>query len=372
MDCIVNPLEQTNLTARRVAPADLLRAPVVVQVPKPRRRRPTSRSWYALHATRDEISIPQLPRPGYLVRSKLIHEAQAGDVAAWHRVWLLNARLAFSIANRFRFRRDLLADAIQEAQIGLARAIQKFDVDRLNEFTTYAYFWLRQAVHRFRARKAQRIAIPDYSFGAYVGFRRRIVDAVTRDDWFDAREQYLDRKPALYARMLRIHAIEVAGPMPRKHPKAAEDASPEFRVLASERMDQLWKALNSLSPRYRQILIRHFGLAGSDESTLEEIGASFGLTRERIRQLEVKAIDALRQQLIEMKFCDEAMVPDAELADVQDADPDSGPSLFDPVASPETPPSRFDAVPFQPQLRLGFADSAYAVASPNADRRGHE
>lgn len=367
----MNPLEQTNLTARRVAPADLIRVPVVLQAPKPRRRR-TGRSWYALHATRDEILIPQLPRPGYLVRSRLIQEAQAGDVAAWHRVWLLNARLAFSVANRCRLRRDLMADAIQEAQIGLARAIQKFEVDRLNEFTTYAYFWLRQAIHRFRARRAHRIAIPDYSFGAYLGFRRRIVDAVTRNNWFDAREQYLDRKPSLYARLLRIHAIEDAGSIPRRHPKAAEDSSPAFRVLDKERSEQLWKALNGLSVRYRQILIRRFGLAGCQESTLEEIGASFGLTRERIRQLEVKAMDALRQQLIEMKFCEEVPVPDAELADSPDTAPDSDPSLFRPGACQHPPSSQFDAVPSQPQLRLGFADSAYAVALPNADRRGSE
>ncbi len=255
------------------------------------------RHYYAVAASSDEIDLPRLPPLGYLQQSKLIRAAQSGDPEAWKRLWIQHARLAFSVVNRHRVPPQHIADAVQEAQLGLARAIQKFEIERLHEFSTYAYHWLRQAVMRFRKQRVPRTRMPDYLFGMYQHFREHVADAPTRSAWFDARDRIMSSDTAMYERLRRIHAIEAAEPLTRDCPKAAPVPDLLAAEALAERLKDVWDCLGQLTPRERQVICERYGLGDQEERTLEQIGERFGVTRERIRQIQLKAEFKLRKLL---------------------------------------------------------------------------
>jgi len=277
---------------------------------KPKRCRANRNSRYAIDSTKDEILLPEFTRLGYLTQSKLILAAQGGDANARHRVWVQNARLAFSILNRYRVRQDLVADAFQEGQFGLDRAIEKFDVDRLNEFSTYAYRAISNYIIRFRARRSAFIPISPTMYRTYHKFRRTLARAVTRADWFDAHEQWFDRDPDVYARLIQIHALAQPEAVPKDHGLAAASDHPSHPFNKSEFRHVLQACIEALPPRMKQVIIARYGLFGLGEGkgqTLEQIGHDIGLTKERVRQIQNQAEEKL-EELLNEKGYDHASV----------------------------------------------------------------
>jgi RNA polymerase nonessential primary-like sigma factor len=261
----------------------------------PARRR--HRCFYAIKATRHQISMPAATRLGYLTQSRLLQRAQAGDPDAHRLVWAANARLAYSVINRLRIRPDLMADAFQEAQLGLCRAIRRFEVQRLLGFSTYAFAAMRRFALRHRGRVGFGIRLPSNRVSAYHQFRDRVAEAPSRSQWFDAREEYLDRDPNEYRALLTLHGLAAPSGIEAARDQTAPILNPADAVLSEDAMQSLRESLPYLTQRQQFVLARRFGLWGWPSATLEQIGPSLGLTKERVRQIQNHALAALRDRL---------------------------------------------------------------------------
>ncbi|MFN5958774.1 MAG: sigma-70 family RNA polymerase sigma factor, partial [Planctomyces sp.] len=281
-------------------------APVVLQPPArpgvplpltPRLSRRRRRCFYAIKATRAQIRMPAAGRLGYLTQSRLLQRAQAGDRDASRLVWAANARLAYSVINRFRVRPDLMADAFQEVQIGLCKAIRRFEVQRLHEFSTYAFAAMRSFALRHRNCVGYAVRLPAHLAIAYYRFRDRVAEAPTRPQWFDAREEYLERNADEYRALLALHRLASPSALDAASEEPAPTLSPEDRVFAADAAEALRACLPDLEKRQQIVLARRFGLWGGPPETLEQIGPSLGLTKERIRQIQNQALADLRELL---------------------------------------------------------------------------
>ena len=323
-------------------PAPHHREPVKPPPPRKRQRR---RCYYAVAASGGEIDLPRLPPLGYLKQSRLIARAQAGDTAARHTVWLHHARLAYSVANRVRVRPALMADAIQEAQIGLNRAISLFGVDRLVLLATYAFTGMQRRLQRFRELCTYHVPIPSHVYPEYSRFHRRLERVRSRAEWFDLREACIEQDPAAYLRLVRLHAI--ANPLGLADARQAADPAdgPPMQLLGKERRDAVHAAIDTLDPRDRHIVRRRYGLDGAAPATLQEVGDQLGITRERVRQLQQKAECTLRRILAH--FCDAPATPPVDAADAP-ADEPADDDATEGDSVPADPPLIFGAQPLLP------------------------
>jgi RNA polymerase primary sigma factor len=227
----------------------------------------------------DEMTLlPKYKPLPYLKEAKLIQAAQNGDVAARNEVWLRNARMVLSVANQFHIPPSLLPDAIQEGNVGLCRAIEKFDVERLNAFSTYAWTWIWQRIRLFLTRRGFSIPIPAHLFTPYLKHRR------TLNGLLPGRDGEPNQAPD--ARLVRIHALvssESLSQLPRsEHPPGRTYDEERQEAIASV----VENALSALTARQRKIVVRRYGLLGGRPRTLEQIGQEMGVTKERIRQIQ--------------------------------------------------------------------------------------
>jgi len=264
----------------------------------PRKQRRSRRHFYSVQSTQDSIIVPPRERLGYLAESRLIHRAQAGDIDATKTVWARNARLAFTVINRHRGLPHQMADFFQEAQVGLGRAINRFEVDRLLAFSTYAYAAMRQHVTRQRAIAAFRASFPPALLASYLDFRARLAKAAARPDWFDLRAEYLAQDARRYRVLRRIHAIADAERLePGAEPAAAQEPS-YAPLLTAEALSGVRSAVGMLRGHERMVVERRYGLSGGGPETLEQIGERLGVTRERVRQLQMRAEARLREWIV--------------------------------------------------------------------------
>lgn len=274
-----------------------------------RRRGRLQRSrHYALLATEGEICVPRLPPLGYRKQTRLIQQAQGGAQFARDTIWVHNARLAYSVINKYRSHPQLMADMFQEAQFALPRAIRRFDVSRLLEFSTYAFAAMRSKVTRQRSLHGCAARAPVGMIGPYHEFKRKVVEAGARSAWFDAREKYLARFPSLYSRLLRLHALTATDTLNAVKAVPGADLAPDSRVLAQDLGRDIEVALSRLDSRQRYVIDRRFGFKDRPIMTLEQIGAKQGLTRERVRQIQDGALLAIRAHLTERGW-DTGLVP---------------------------------------------------------------
>jgi len=237
---------------------------------------------------------------------ELAKRIEMGDRDAMKQFILANLRLVVSIAKRYVGRGLTLLDLIQEGNIGLIRAVQRYDWRRGHRFSTHATWWIRQAISRAVADKGRTIRLPVYVNTALNRIRRerqRLLQELGREPTSEEIAKRMDIPVAKVRKVLKIaqEPISLETPIGEEEDSHLGDfiedravVSPAEAVINVNLKDQTGQVLRTLTPREEKVIKMRFGLEDGSEHTLEEVGQSFAVTRERIRQIEAKALRKLR------------------------------------------------------------------------------
>jgi RNA polymerase primary sigma factor len=265
--------------------------------------RETSRANLAVYF-REIARIPSLSREEEVA---LARRVQAGDAEAKRQLIEANLRLVVQVARRYLNRGLPLADLIEEGNLGLIRAVEKFEAERGVRFATYATWWIRHAIVRALANQARLIRLPvhvEMLLGRYVREQQRLTQALGRPPTTAELAEALGSTEAQIEELQEIRQppLSLDAPLPEQGrvadlvPDPTADPSAALTALFQERTD-LVSVLDDLAENERRVLRRRFGLEGDEPETLEAIGRRLGLTRERVRQIEVAALRKLRALL---------------------------------------------------------------------------
>ena len=260
--------------------------------------------------------IGRVPLLSSKVEIMLAERIAEGDAAAMERLTEANLRLVVSIAKKYVGRGMYFLDLIQEGNVGLIKAVDKFDHTKGFKFSTYATWWIRQAITRAIADQARTIRIPVHMVET-INRLKKVQSQLLHENGYDPSEELIAEKMDLSVERVREIMRVAQEPVSMETPIGPEEDSrlmdfirdedalaPDDAALKTITNEDIDAVLHTLSAREEAVIRLRFGLKDGRCHTLEEVGTEFNVTRERIRQIEAKALRKLRHPVRSNKFKD--------------------------------------------------------------------
>jgi len=254
---------------------------------------------------REKLAGPDAATLSPAERDNLQRQVRQGELARLQ-ITRANSRLVVHVAKKYINHGVPFLDLIQEGNLGLMRAVQKFDYRKGFKFSTYATWWIRQSITRALADQSRTIRVPVHmseQIARLNQITRQLEQKLGREPSIDEIAKEMEQTPQKVDQILQLSRRPISLEMPMGEESDSEygefvpdDSALEPNELAGKEMlrEQLEEVLRSLSPREAEVLELRFGLVDGTAHTLEEVGARFKITRERVRQIETKAIRRLR------------------------------------------------------------------------------